>query len=149
MDHWQRLISAAREAGHTIVLPWGSEAEREKSQNLAANDSGVIVIPPMSILQKASIISNAAGTVGLDTGLSHISAALGVPSVTVYGATDPALVGALGENQIHVVPDFRCLYCHQKTCKLDGLERAKPACLNTVTGEQVWQELSNLLASVS
>jgi heptosyltransferase-1 len=149
LDHWRRLIRLARDAGYTIVIPWGSEAEREKSLDLAGGDSGVVVLPPMSIAQKASIISRAKGTVGLDTGLSHISAALGVPSVTVYGATDPALVGALGANQVHLVPEFRCLYCHQKTCRLDGIERAEPACLDTITGEAVWQELSKLLASAA
>jgi heptosyltransferase-1 len=149
VDHWRRLIVAARDAGHNIVLPWGSEAERLKSEELAANDTGVVVLPAMSILQKASIISNAAGTVGLDTGLSHIAAALDVPSVTLYGATDPALVGALGKNQLHVVPEFRCLYCHQKVCKLDGIERSEPACLDTLSGSDVWRQLETLLASRS
>jgi len=107
----------------------------------------LIVLPPMSIAQKAAIIADAIGTIGLDTGLSHISAALGVPSVTVYGATHPALVGALGENQVHVVPEFRCLYCHQKTCRLDGIERAEPVCLDTVPGAEVWRQLERLLAT--
>ena len=31
----------------------------------------------------------------------------------------------------------------------DGIERAEPACLDTVTGEQVWQQLSKLLASAA
>lgn len=146
IDHWRRLTRLARDAGYTIILPWGSDAERLKSEDLKGDDNGVIVLPPMSIAQKASIINNAAATVGLDTGLSHIAAALGVPSVTVYGATNPALVGALGENQVHVVPEFRCLYCHQKTCRLDGLERRQPACLDTVSGSVVWDELSILLA---
>jgi heptosyltransferase-1 len=146
VDHWRRLIRLARDAGYEIVLPWGSETERMRSKDLAGDDPGVLVLPPMSIAQKAAVISNAIGTVGLDTGLSHISAALGVPSVTIYGATDPALVGALGENQVHVVPAFRCLYCHQKTCRLDGVEREEPACLNTVSGAEVWRQLAELLA---
>lgn len=145
VDHWRHMIRLARKAGYTIVLPWGSEAEREKSQALANDDDGVIVLPTMSIAQKAAIIAGATGTVGLDTGLSHISAALGVPSVTVYGATDPALVGALGQNQVHVVPEFRCLYCHQKMCRLDGIERTEPACLDMVSGTQVWHKLAELL----
>ena len=149
VDHWRRLIAASRDAGYNIVLPWGSENERKKSEELAVDYAGVIVLPPMSILQKASIIGGAAGTVGLDTGLSHIAAALGVPSVTVYGPTDPALVGALGENQVHVVPEFRCLYCHQKVCRLDGVERDEPACLDMVPGSDVWQELSKLFASAA
>ena len=147
IDHWRRVIALARDAGYKIVLPWGSDAERLKSEDLRGDDNNLIVLPPMSIAQKAAIIADAIGTIGLDTGLSHISAALGVPSVTVYGATDPALVGALGENQVHVVPEFRCLYCHQKTCRLDGIERAEPVCLDTVPGAEVWRQLERLLAT--
>ncbi|MFL6374891.1 MAG: lipopolysaccharide heptosyltransferase I [Pyrinomonadaceae bacterium] len=145
IDHWRRLIQSAREGGYNIVLPWGSEAELLRSQELAGEDKGIIVLPQMSIAQKASVIAGSAGSVGLDTGLSHISAALGIPSVTAYGATDPALVAALGKDQVHVVPDFRCLYCHQTTCRLEGIEREEPACLNTLSGTEVWQQLSNLL----
>jgi heptosyltransferase-1 len=145
VDHWRRLIAAAHKVGYNIVLPWGSEEERKKSEDLAGNDDRVIVLPPMSILEKASIISRAAGTVGLDTGLSHISAALGVPSVTLYGATDPALVGASGEKQVHAVPHFRCLYCHQKVCRLDGIEHTEPVCLDTLSATVVWKKMSELL----
>jgi heptosyltransferase-1 len=147
LDHWRRLVTLARKQGYAIALPWGSEAERTRSVDLAGGDEGVVVLPSMSIAQKAAIIAGASGSVGLDTGLSHIAGALGVPSVTIYGPTDPRLVGSLGADQRHVVADFRCLYCHKENCRLDGVRRDEPVCLDTITGERVWEELSSLLAS--
>ena len=63
------------------------------------------------------------GTVGLDTGLSHIAAALGIPSVTIYGATDPRLVGATGKHQVHLASQFVCVRCHETECVYPGTER--------------------------
>ncbi|HTH50481.1 MAG TPA: lipopolysaccharide heptosyltransferase I [Pyrinomonadaceae bacterium] len=149
IDHWRRLIALARDNGYKIVMPWGSEKERLKSQELAGDDTGIVLLPQMSIAEKAAVIAQASGSVGLDTGLSHISGALGVPSVTVYGPTDPRLVGSLGANQRHVVADFRCLFCHKEKCRLDGVTRDQPVCLDTVSGESVWEELSALLANAA
>jgi len=146
-DHVARVIELARSDGYSIVLPWGSEDERRRSVELAGGDPGVVVLPQMSIAEKAVVISRAAGTVGLDTGLSHISAALGVPSVTLYGPTDPALVGAVGDRQEYVVPDFRCLYCHKEVCRLDGVRRELPQCLDRVTAAEVWHRLKGILTN--
>jgi len=138
IDHWRHLVSLARSAGNTVVLPWGSETERLRSVQLAGSDGGILVLPQMSIAEKAAIISGAAGTIGLDTGLSHIAAAFDIPSVTLYGPTDPTRVGATGRHQTHLVPDFRCLYCHKEICRLDGIERELPQCLDRVTATEVW-----------
>ena len=43
-----------------------------------------------------SLLAGAALTVGVDTGLTHLSAALGTPTVGIYCATDPASTGVYG-----------------------------------------------------
>jgi len=146
LDHCRQLITLARAAGYSIVLPWGSDAERLRSVDIAGGHSGVTVLPQMSIAQKAAIIAEASCTIGLDTGLSHIAAAFGVPSVTLYGPTNPSQVGATGANQTQLVPEFRCLYCHRETCRLDGVERELPQCLDRVTAKEVWALMEERLA---
>jgi ADP-heptose:LPS heptosyltransferase len=37
--------------------------------------------------------------VSVDTGLSHLTAALDRPNITLYGPTDPGLIGGYGKNQ--------------------------------------------------
>ena len=114
-QYWRELAGRIISAGFSIVLPWGSEAERERSTRIAGS-TGSIVLPQLSISEKASIIGRAAATVGLDTGLSHIAAALDVPSVTLYGATDPNMCGTIGKNQIHLASRFECVNCHETDC---------------------------------
>jgi heptosyltransferase I len=139
--YWQELTRKAVNAGFSVVLPSGDEAERERSLRIANNHERAIVLPQLSISEKAAIINGACATVGLDTGLSHIAAALDIPSITIYGATDPRLVGARGKNQLHMVSGFECVRCHQVQCTYTGVAEFKPACLVEITPDSVWQQL--------
>lgn len=143
--YWKDLATRATKAGFFVILPWGDEAERLRAERIAAGNDKAFFLPKLSIAEKASIIAQSVGTVGLDTGLSHIAAALGVPSVTIYGATDPLLVGAKGMRQIHLASAFECVKCHQTECTYTTPEELKPACLVEFTPEKVWINLQDLL----
>lgn len=143
--YWRDLVARATKSGFYVVLPWGDENERQRSVRIAGGDSRAIVLPQLSISEKAAVIKNAKGTVGLDTGLSHIAAALDVPSLTIYGATDPRLVGATGKHQVHVTSQFKCLRCHETVCSYPGAAEFKPACLVELTPDHVWQQMEKLL----
>src|SRR5438046_8400992 len=73
---WRSLTQTAIAAGLAVALPWGDEAERERALRIAGEHRNEIVLPQLSVTEKASIITRARATVGLDTGLSHIAAAL-------------------------------------------------------------------------
>ena len=54
----------------------------------------------------AFLIDNSEFTLCSDTGLAHLSAMVGTPSLTLYGPTDTRLIGTYGNNQNHFVsPD--------------------------------------------
>jgi heptosyltransferase-1 len=90
-----RWIELARALRLPAVLPWGSEAERARAQRIA-NVVGATVPDRMSLEDLARLCVNAEGVVGLDTGLTHLAAALGVPTVGIYCGSDPALTGLYG-----------------------------------------------------
>jgi len=146
-EYWRELATIIMQAGYQVVLPWGNEIERERASKIAGDHKNAMVLPPLSISEKASIISRALATVGLDTGLSHIAAALGVPSVTLYGATDPLLVGATGKMQLHVASNFECVKCHEVLCSFKRPTAVKPACFEEITPQRVWGELQTLLSN--
>jgi heptosyltransferase-1 len=143
-SYWRELAASITAAGYAVVLPWGSEDERQRSVRIGGEQG--IVLPKLSISEKASIINRAAATVGLDTGLSHIAAALDIPSITLYGATDPKLCGAIGENQIHIKSDFECVGCHEADCSFTR-SSFKPSCFESLTPPTVWRQLEQLLRS--
>jgi heptosyltransferase I len=144
--YWQELTRKATGAGYRVVLPWGDESERERSVRIAGGSDSVTVLPKLSISEKALIIKRAAASVGLDTGLSHIAAALGVPSVALYGATDPLLCGTVGDRQLHIASDFECVKCHEGKCFYNKPSEFKPACFVSITPELVWIELQEIMS---
>lgn len=79
------------------MLPWGLMAERADCQKRASMMRAALVPPRMSLDAAAAVLAGAKVVVGLDTGLSHLSAAVGTPTVAVYCDYDPALVGLVGD----------------------------------------------------
>ncbi len=59
-------------------------------------------ICPDSVSGLADWLSNAALYIGNDSGVSHLSAFMGIPSIVLYTATDPAVWGASGRRVLHI-----------------------------------------------
>jgi len=78
------------------VLPWHGPDERERSERLARDIPGAVVPPALALADTAGLIAGAAVAAGVDTGLTHLAAALGVPTAGIYCATDPATTGLYG-----------------------------------------------------
>jgi heptosyltransferase-1 len=95
-DHWQYLCKYLFLNNIICILPWGNEAERARSEGLASAVQGAIVPPALALNELAALLAGAHGVVGVDTGLTHLAAALNVPTIGVYCATDPAATGIYG-----------------------------------------------------
>lgn len=99
--HWQKLIKLILDRGFAIKLPWGTDAERERAMRLSAAYDDVEVLPKSTLGELAQVLVNAKAVVSVDTGLSHLAAALSCPNLTLYGPTDPILIGGYGQNQYY------------------------------------------------
>ncbi|MEG2567366.1 MAG: lipopolysaccharide heptosyltransferase RfaC [Acinetobacter sp.] len=98
--NWRELISLLNNAGIRIKLPWGAPHEEARAKRLAEGFSYVDVLPRMSLEEVAGVLAGAKFVVSVDTGLSHLTAALDRPNITLYGPTDPGLIGGYGKNQV-------------------------------------------------
>ncbi len=97
--YWIELLHKANSAGVKVILPWGNQEEHERALRIARSaESNQAWVPDeiLSLNTVAKILKNAQAVVSVDTGLSHVSAALEVPMVVLYRVTDPILVGADG-----------------------------------------------------
>ncbi|CAK9886960.1 MAG: Lipopolysaccharide heptosyltransferase 1 [Candidatus Erwinia impunctatus] len=102
--HWRTLIDLLKESGLQIKLPWGAPHEEERAKRLAAGFSFVEVLPAMTLAEIAQQLAGARAIVSVDTGLSHLAAALARPNITLYGPTDPGLIGGYGAQQYVLKP---------------------------------------------
>ena len=83
-QNWIALGKELSSRGYQLVFPWGSPSEKAISSQLASQIPGAIVPPAFSIEAAFSVIGGAALTVGVDTGLTHLAAVLGKPTVEIY-----------------------------------------------------------------
>ncbi len=92
-DRWRALLAHVAQGGLAVLLPWGSAAEEARSRRLAAGVPAAVVPPRQSLPALASLARRAALVVGVDTGLTHLAAAMGTPTLAIFTATDAALAG--------------------------------------------------------
>ncbi|MDR0219026.1 MAG: lipopolysaccharide heptosyltransferase RfaC [Enterobacteriaceae bacterium] len=97
--HWRQLIAEIQPTGMRIKLPWGAEHEYQRALRLAENFPHVEVLPKLTLAEVAQILADAKAVVSVDTGLSHLTAALDRPNITLFGPTDPGLIGGYGKEQ--------------------------------------------------
>lgn len=90
---WIALGKTFAQQGMRLVLPWGNEKEKVRSERLAAAIPNAISPPRLNLVEAAALLAHAHAAIGVDTGLSHLAAALKVPTIGLYIATDPGLTG--------------------------------------------------------
>jgi heptosyltransferase-1 len=101
-ERWIALGRLLAEHGYASVFPGGTDEELGRAARLADQVPQGRAAPRMSLADAAALLGHAAGVVGVDTGLTHLAVALGVPTVGIYCATDPRLTGLHGDNAINI-----------------------------------------------
>jgi len=100
---WTETGRWLQRQGLQVVLPWGTEPERQVSERLCEAIAGSRVLARQSLDATAQVIANATLVIGVDTGLLHLAAAYRVPSVAIFVSTDPGLTGPVGSGAIVVL----------------------------------------------
>ena len=91
--HWRALIAHFTQSGLAVLLPWGTSEEAARSARLAEAIPGAAVCARRELPELAALLARAEIVCGVDTGLVHLAAALGAPTVALFVATDPRLAG--------------------------------------------------------
>ncbi len=140
-QQWLALAQLADKEGLKVYFPWGNTEEKERAEYYAAQCNNAAVPERMNLSKMAGFIASAEGVIGVDTGLTHLSAALDVPGVTLYCSTSPSLTGTKGKQHRCMQVEYDCAPCLQKVChnKLESSQEA--ACYQTLQADKVWKVL--------
>lgn len=134
----------ADEHGADVTILWGPGerrlAERVRSDS---NAERVWLAPEGDLGDVAALVDEAALVAGTDSGVSHIAAALGTPSVTLFGPTNPAEWHAYDPSRhVAIHHEVPCSFCNLTACEWH-------ACLEELPVERVEAACARLLAGVS
>jgi heptosyltransferase-1 len=101
--NWIALGEALAGQGIDPVLPWGTADEQARSTRIAGALPRARIPERAPLDAVARLIAGAQFVVGVDTGLLHLSAALGVPLVAIFAGSKPGLTGPVGSGPMAVL----------------------------------------------
>ena len=84
VDAWIALGQRLNHSGFAVALAHGSAVEKATSETIAVGLDDAWVWPTMALDALTDTMARCAGVVGVDSGLSHIAVALGLPHVQIY-----------------------------------------------------------------
>jgi heptosyltransferase-1 len=97
VDAWRAVEAELARRGLRSILVWGSDAEGIATRERATGMHAADIAPRSSLDPLAALLAAARVVIGLDTGLSHLAAAVGAPTVGIFCDYDPKLVGIVGD----------------------------------------------------
>jgi heptosyltransferase I len=125
-EKWIELGRRLSAQGVRAVLPWGSDEEKARAERIAAGVSGALVPRRMRVAELARVLRGAKGVAGVDTGLTHLAAALGVPAVGIYTSTQARLTGLHADTRVRNLEGADAMRVHAAMADATA-ERAPPA----------------------
>lgn len=113
-------------------------------EDLLRKDNVINCVNKTTVTESMALIKGANVCIGVDTGMQHIADALGVPTVSIFGPTNPKTHGAYSDKAVFVqVPErLPCQYCFEKDIYYTCPDRR---CLNEILPDQVFTSIKNVL----
>jgi heptosyltransferase-1 len=102
-ENWRMLAATLGRGDFDLIIPHGNEAERQRAARIAQASPHARVSERQPLDQVARLMAGASFVVGVDTGLLHLAAALGVPLVAIFLGSEPGLTGPMGQGPMAVL----------------------------------------------
>jgi heptosyltransferase-1 len=144
-SYWRQLAELAGQKGYRVKISGYNAEEIAAAERIGLQMSSVDILPCLSISEMAALLAHAKAVVSVDTGFAHLAAALDLPTISIYGATNPAYTGALGKSSIHLAADFPCSPCFSRRCTYRKESEVTPACYATITPMKVWNAVEKVV----
>jgi len=143
-ERYRAIASRWLDSRAGVVIALGSHSEQDLcARALSGLDTSraFTLAGRASILQTTAILELARVYLGNDSGLAHLAAAVGAPTVVISGPGDPNEVEPRGRTVLSVKEEVFCAPCYRGYCwRTDHpLE-----CLDKVTTEEVWHQIDGM-----
>ncbi|HUO05553.1 MAG TPA: lipopolysaccharide heptosyltransferase II [Candidatus Binataceae bacterium] len=141
--NFSALIDLLGERGAECVLV-GAPSEVAKCREVAdASRAGAaIAAGNTNIGELIALLSLCDGFIGNDSGCMHLAGALGIPTVAIFGSTNPARTGPLGPKTRVICRKLECSPCLERTCRFGHYN-----CLTQIAAVEAADAMSALRAA--
>ncbi len=137
------LIDTIQKRYDLTVLITGSPDERGRAARVVER----CCIQPFNLAGKTSIgelaavLSACRGFIGVDTAALHLAAAVGIPTLGIFGPSPAVCWAPRGSRHAVVSKDMPCVPCRQKGCDNSEISR----CLDELTVAEMNEKLNRFL----
>ncbi len=148
-DRFARLADRVyQELGFEAVLVGGPSREDYQActevKALAQSAKITILAGKTGIRSLAALLGRLRLLVTCNTGTMHIASTTGTPMVVMTGSSDIKVTAPWGVDYRVILKDLPCYPCWKNECPM-GTER--PECMTSITVEDVFKEVADLLAN--
>ncbi len=116
VEKWSQLVRWLTDKGlETLIIGGPGDIEIAESLLGSASGKGKVgsAVGKTTILQSLALIERADLFIGHDSGTLHLAAALGIPTVSLFGPTNPHLVAPQGDFHISLWHRVECAPCYE------------------------------------
>ena len=135
---WQAVIQGIHEQGLQAVCCWGSQEEYDKAQTIAQQVPVTVLHQRLAMRDLCALLAASQSLIATDTGVLHLAAALGVPTVSFWGASASWRSGPLGAGHHHVESQPDCGPCFKRQC-------ANFVCMDMVRADDILLALRTII----
>lgn len=132
----------ARRIPDTSVVLTGSSAETELAAALPTSLPAINLVGKTSILQLGALLERCEICLTCDSGPMHIAAAVGTPTIALFGPTDPIRHKPYGAGHIVIEKPVVCRPCYRRTCHRQD---APHLCMTEIDTTEVVKALATQL----
>ena len=138
-ERYSALVDLLGERFECVLV--GSPGERPLCEEIAAKSrtGAVVAAGATDVGDLVALLSLATAFVGNDSGAMHVAAALGIPTVGIFGSTSPIATGPLGPRTRVLLHPIECSPCFARTCRFKHYR-----CLTETSVERVAAALADL-----
>ncbi|HET7704701.1 MAG TPA: lipopolysaccharide heptosyltransferase II [Thermoanaerobaculia bacterium] len=141
-DRFRAVATKLRADGAEVVL-LTSPGERLQAEAIAGGSTGIPMIGHEGdVLHLAAALSHCSVIITNDSGPLHLAAALAVPTVSIFGPTDPERTVIPGASRVVRTP-ITCQPCYKRECPL-GHHR----CMAEIGVDDVYTAAVSVLAEL-
>jgi predicted lipopolysaccharide heptosyltransferase III len=146
LDKWKQLAFFIWETYKMPVIINGSAAEKKRAEELAFESKSPIYnfAGKTTLREMAALLQMSRLHIGVDSAAPHIAAAVGTPTITIYGPSDWRDWAPIGDNHMVVLPDMDCSPCRKKGCEGEG----RSICLENLPIEKVQSAVEAMLSNL-
>ncbi len=129
-DKWVSVINWLWDEFHIAAAIVGDKGEATRARELVNKCNGTVynLAGKTTLAELAGTLSMSSFHIGVDSAAPHIAAAMGTPTITIFGPSDWRDWAPVGDMHRVVVSDMDCVPCYKKGC--NGSERS--ICLETL-----------------